>query len=475
MIKKIFLIIFYYPLYFLQLENYQLKRFYRAYFKKALSLTNPRQKLVFTKKLIVLILISLSIIFFEIYFLFKSNPFLFAFLKSLIFILCFPVIIGLSVLIFLPFDLLFKWLIILKAHQKIKRLKNLKIIGITGSYGKTSFKEILATLLGVKYKLVFTPENKNTPLGISAVILKNLKPETEIFVVEMSAWQKGDIKTLCKICPPDISVLTGINESHLERFKTIENTINTKFEIVKYAKPNALVFLNADNELIINNYKKFVFKKEVIFYGKDNIEYLGYKIKDISFNEEKLTQSFILEKDNKETFYEIPLLGEYAISTIIGAILLSSKLGLNESDIKTGLSFLKPIEHRLQPIKKDEFLIIDDSYNGNPNGAKEAIKVLSKFKNKRKIYVTPGLVETGERTKEVHLEIGKNLATAADLVILIKNSVTNYIIEGLLENGFKKENIIIFNSPLELQEKIKEILKPNDVVVFQNDWPDNYF
>ncbi|MGB9680734.1 MAG: glutamate ligase domain-containing protein, partial [Minisyncoccia bacterium] len=127
------------------------------------------------------------------------------------------------------------------------------------------------------------------------------------------------------------------------------------------------------------------------------------------------------------------------------------------------------------PIKKENFLIIDDSYNGNPNGAKAAIEVLKKFKNKRKIYVTPGLVEMGKEAQKVHEEIGRLLAPVADLVILIQNSVTGFIISGLLEKNFNREKIIIFNNPLELQEKIKEIIKPNDVILFQNDWPDNYF
>ncbi|MGB9726741.1 MAG: Mur ligase family protein [Minisyncoccia bacterium] len=375
----------------------------------------------------------------------------------------------------MPLDWLIKNLIIFKAKRKIQKFKNLKIIGITGSYGKTSFKEILATILSVKYKVVFTPENKNTPLGISNVILKNLNENTEIFVVEMSAWQKGDIKTLCQITPPDIALITGINESHLERFKTIENTIKTKFEIVKYSKPNALIVLNADNNLIVENYKNYLGNKQVIFYGKENTSFLNYKITNIIFEEERFKQKCTIEFEKEKKEIEIPLLGDYAISTIIGAFLIAKHLGLNDKDIKLGISLIKPIAHRLEPIKKENFLIIDDSYNGNPNGAKAAIEVLKKFKNKRKIYVTPGLVEMGKEAQKVHEEIGRLLAPVADLVILIQNSVTGFIISGLLEKNFNREKIIIFNNPFELQEKMKEIIKPNDVILFQNDWPDNYF
>jgi len=472
--SKLIKILFFYPLYFLQLENYQLKRFYRVYFKKVFVLEKPRQKLVLTLKMKVIILVSLAIILLSGALFLKKFSVTLGILVSFILALCFPFIVGLSVIILLPFDILIKKLNILEAQQKIKKLKNLKIIGITGSYGKTSFKEILATILGVKYKVVYTPENKNTPLGISRLILKNLKPETEIFVAEMSAWQKGDIKTLCQIAPPEVAVLTGINESHLERFKTIENTINTKFEIVKYSKENALVVLNADNNYIIKNYKKYVDNKKVIFFGKENEEFLNYKIKEITFNENTLKQTFVLELEGKTYQFEIPFLGEYAVAMTIGAILIAKYFNLDDTEIKIGLSLLKPVEHRLQPIFHGNTLIIDDSYNGNPNGAREAIKVLSRFKNKRKIYVTPGLVETGSRSNEIHKEIGKLLAPVADLVILIKNSVTDFIIEGLKENNFNSEKIIVYNTPFELEENINKIIRNNDVVLFQNDWPDNY-
>ncbi|HPC30959.1 MAG TPA: UDP-N-acetylmuramoyl-tripeptide--D-alanyl-D-alanine ligase [Candidatus Paceibacterota bacterium] len=472
--KKFVKILFFYPLYFLQLENYQLKRFYQVYFKKASTLEKPRQKLVLTLKIKVLILVSAIIILLAgVLFAYKFSV-CWGIAASFILVLCFPFILGLSVIILLPLDILIKKLNIFQAQQKIKRLKNLKIVGITGSYGKTSFKEISAAILGTKYKVVYTPENKNTPLGVSQVILKNLKPETEIFVAEMSAWQKGDIKILSRIAPPGIAVLTGINESHLERFKTIENTINTKFEIVKYSKENALVVLNADNDYIIKNYKKYVGNKKVIFFGKENEEFLNYKIKEIIFNENTLKQTFILELEGKTYQFEIPFLGEYAVAMTIGAILIAKYLNLNETEIKIGLSLLKPIEHRLQPILRDDILIIDDSYNGNPNGAREAIKVLSRFKKRRKIYVTPGLVEIGKRSYEIHKEIGKLLAPVADLVILIKNSVTDFIVAGLKESGFNSEQIIIYNTPFELEENIKKIIRANDVVLFQNDWPDNY-
>lgn len=474
MLKRIFKIFVFYPLYFLQLENYQILRFLRTYIKKAFVLEKPRQNLVWTNKIKAIFLLSLVIIFYIGFIGAKRFPLIGSLLIIFISLIFFFLIVSFSVIILWPFDWLIKKIIIAKATKKIKKLKNLQIIGITGSYGKTTFKEILSTILSVKYKVVFTPENKNTPLGISNVILKNLKEDTEIFVVEMSAWQKGDIKTLCKIAPPDIAVLTGINESHLERFKTIENTIQTKFEIVKYSKPNSLILLNADNDLILKNYQKYISNKKVIFYGKEKKELFNYIIRNISFDENLLKQKCQIEIDNKTFEFEVPLLGDYAVITTIGAILIAKHLNLEDKEIKIGINLIKPVNHRLQPVQRDNFLIIDDSYNGNPNGAKAAIELLNKFKNKRKIYVTPGLVEMGKESRKVHEEIGKLLASVADLVILIKNSVTDFIISGLLEKNFDKDKIIVFDNPLELQDKIKEIIKPNDVVLFQNDWPDNY-
>jgi UDP-N-acetylmuramoyl-tripeptide--D-alanyl-D-alanine ligase len=187
------------------------------------------------------------------------------------------------------------------------------------------------------------------------------------------------------------------------------------------------------------------------------------------------TFELIYKKDSLG-LYKTSLLGEYVIGDILGCIQIAKHLNLSDTEIKIGIENIIPIPHRLQPIinSKKKIVIIDDSYNGNSTGVNEAIKVLNEYKSKRKIFVTPGIAETGDKNRTIHFEIGKKLSKVADLVVLINNSATPYIKEGLLYRDFSEKNILFFNSSLEAYEKINKILKPNDVILFQNDWPENY-
>ncbi|MEK7523220.1 MAG: cyanophycin synthetase, partial [Patescibacteria group bacterium] len=171
-----------------------------------------------------------------------------------------------------------------------------------------------------------------------------------------------------------------------------------------------------------------------------------------------------------------PVLGQYNLDKVDGVIYLAKKFGLNHQEIEAGLKKIKTPAHRLQPIlnREKNILIIDDSYNGNPDGVEEAIKTLSLFKKRRKIFITPGLVEMGNKSREVHQRIGERLNDVVDLVILVKNSVTPDIEEGLIKAGFNDKNIVWFNSMMEAQNNLGNILNSGDVVLFQNDWPDNY-
>jgi len=333
-------------------------------------------------------------------------------------------------------------------------------------------KETVAEILSQKYKVLKTEENKNTPLGISQLILEKLDNNIDILIVEMGAYQKGDIKTLCDITKPNFSILTGINESHLERFGSIKNTVLAKFEIVVNAVKDAKIILNADNNLIKENYKKYLNKKETFFYSSENNKLSKYQISNKNFFMDGSGIAFDLGNFSN---LKISILGEYMLGTTMAGVILAEELGLTKEEIKQGIKNIKPIKHRLQLIKgNNNILVIDDSYNGNTDGVREAIKVLAKFKDKRRIYVTPGLVETGDKNKELHYNIGKQLSSVANVVILIKNSATPFIEQGLLENNFIKENIIFFNSAPEAHQNIQNITKSGDVILFQNDWPENY-
>ena len=336
-------------------------------------------------------------------------------------------------------------------------------------------KEAVAAVLSEKYKVLKTSENLNTPLGISELIQKELNPSYEIMIVEMGEYVPGDVKQICDLVKPQMAIITGINAAHLERMGNIENTIATIFEIAENG--SAEIFLNADDPLTVKNYKRYVQPgRKVYFYGANSNELLNLFPKNIQFKEDPLSQEFDLYQSQKLFGkFKINLLGDYAVGTFAAAASIGLLLNLTVDQIARGVSKLRPIKHRLEPLfNPNGTIVIDDSYNGNPDGVDQALKLLKRFAGRRKIYITPGLVEAGSKAAEIHREIGKKIAAVADLVILIKNSVTKNIQEGLKSQGFSDRNIMLFNSAQQAHQALAGIVRPGDVVLFQNDWPDNY-
>lgn len=428
----------YYQLYLLQLEEYNCARFLQTIVStRGIPPSQLRKKLVWTHKMILICALTLMLIF--------GSMYLGSYLLFLVLYISFvPIIIAVTFL--LPIDYVLKNKRINAAKSKLVQFPQLKIIGIAGSYGKTTMKEVVSTILSQKYTVVKTRENKNTPLGIAELILKKVNKKTEVLVVEMGEYSRGDIKDICGLVKPHIGIITGINEAHLERMGSIQNTVSTIFELAQYMVSDGFLVLNDDCDLIHTHYKKYITHQQVVLYSSAH----EHQLKSI-------------------------LLGRYAQGVLQAAEAVAKQLGLHDQQIQSGAAQIKPLPHRLEPIEGARgVLVIDDSYNGNPSGVSEAIYVLSTYQGRRKVYVTPGLVETGEKAAEIHLKIGNELSSVADLVVLIRNSVTPSIAEGLIKNGFDQNNIRWYESTEAAHAAMGEIIKPNDVVLFQNDWTDNY-
>lgn len=460
----------------LQLEQYDLGRYFGVLARRYSVSTDMRQKAVWTIKLKAITLlaaITIGLITSLTWYLLSAAV---AVTTALISLFIFPAYLALAVLITLPLNSYAKSRIITKAKRKLARFPNLKVVAITGSYGKTTMKAVLAVILAERFATLATPESVNTPVGIARFILEKVSAETEVLVVEMGAYRRGDIRELCALTPPDVAVLTGINEAHIERFGGIANTVRAKFEIVRYAKKDAVAILNVEDKRIRAQYTENLAGHTAIFYGDTAGEITRYGVADVRFEADGLRQSFSLTNTHGEAYrLTTPLLGGYAPATLMGAVCVAETLGMTRAEITHGVAMTRPIAHRLQPFNAaNGILVVDDSYNGNPDGAREAVRVLARFKNKRKIYVTPGLVEMGSRSAEIHRSIGTDLAPVADIVILIKNSATGYIAEGLKAGEFKNQDILWFNTATEAHAALPAILKSGDVVLFQNDWPDNY-
>ena len=346
-------------------------------------------------------------------------------------------------------------------RKKFENCKAIKI-AVTGSYAKTSVKTILKTLLEQNFNVVATEKNYNTPLGLS-ISSKNLTSETEVFICEMGARKKGDIKRLVKIFNPDIAVVTGICSQHLETFKSIDNIIKTKSEIYENFTEKNSVFFAGDNPYVYSMYldckaKKFITGK------KDTITCKNVK----TFPNRT---EFTLVINNQEEKCVTKLLGEKVVENIMLASLVANKLGLSLKEIKKGIEILEYVPHRLELIE-GKITIIDDSYNANEIGIENSINVLSLF-DKEKNALVSGLVEQGENEELANRKFGNKLAKVCDNVILINTRQAEYVKKGVLEVN-KDAKIYVYESVTEAFNELYKVVKEDSVLLITADLPDNY-
>ena len=396
----------------------------------------------------------------------------FLFLLALI-IFAIPISMFFSTVVLYPFEMLIQLGYFRSAQKKIGKMKNLKVIGITGSYGKTSTKYFVTTILSEKYNTLMTPESYNTPMGVTRVIREQLNDSHEVFVCEMGARNKGDIKTLCRLVKPSIGIITAIGPQHLETFKTIENIMRTKFELIESLPPHGLAILNGDNDYCrkIAGWTKI----ETLLYGfKSDEEDFFVRAEDIRNTRTGLRFKVKL-KDGTEFECSTLLLGRHNVSNLLAAITIALKLGLSIDQIQAGIRKINPVPHRLQILETGRGItVIDDAFNSNPEGAKEALECIKEMQGGKRIVVTPGLVELGEIEYEENKRLGKIMADCCDYAILVGKKRSKPIVEGLEEANFPRDKIRIVSNLEEAKGVLMEILENGDIVLFENDLPDNY-
>ncbi|MGN0812512.1 MAG: Mur ligase family protein [Candidatus Coproplasma sp.] len=340
-----------------------------------------------------------------------------------------------------------------KAKTKLEASKPL-IIGVTGSFGKTSVKNILAAMLSQKYQVVTTPASYNTPQGIAKAVNDQTITDSCVFIAEMGARQKGDIAKLCTICPPDYALITGVCPQHLESFKTIENVIATKAEIIPATKRSCYISADA-----FDKFKDF-----------------GSNIKRCECVSEVVTgeggTEFTLTLGGESVRVRCCLLGEHSANNIGLCACLAYELGVSINDIANAISQLTYIDHRLQLIKSNGINIIDDGYNSNPVGAEAAVNTLKLFSGK-KIVVTPGLVELGVLEQEANEALGASLV-GLDCVILVGETLVKAVEKGYKANGGDMEKLTQVADLASAQDRLKDVLQKGDTVLFLNDLPSQY-
>lgn len=352
------------------------------------------------------------------------------------------------------------------AVRILRSMPNLKIIAITGSYGKTSTKHYLYRILSEKYNVLMTPGSFNTTLGVIRTIREYLKPYHEVFIVEMGAKQAGDIREICELVHPSMGIITAVGEQHLESFGSIDNVQRTKFELVDALPADGLAVLNDDFKYIR---ERKVENVRAVRYGKD----ADYNVGATNYDAEG---THFTIADNRGWSLELTtqLVGKYNLSNTLAGCIIARELGLTDREIQIAVADIQQVEHRLSIRRAGGLTIIDDAFNSNPHGSAMAMEVLATFTGGKRIVITPGMIELGAGQREHNRALGRAMATSCDYAIVVGEFNREAIMTGLVDGGFPAENTFAVATFAEATTKLREIAAPGDTVLYENDLPDTF-
>ena len=387
-----------------------------------------------------------------------------------LFPLLLPLWVALGGLCAWPIEKLVSEMYFRDAQKKLAARPDLIKIGITGSYGKTSVKFILGTILQEKFQVLVTPSSFNTPMGVTRIIREKLMPAHQVFVAEMGARHVGDIKELCRLVHPHHGVLTSVGPQHLDTFHTLERIKSTKYELMDAIPDGGCCFFPDDKAICRELFDKTRKEKRLCSIHPDADD-ADVWATDIHVSQDG--SSFVLHTMNDSILCQTRLLGEHNIQNIILAATVGLRLGMTLRQIARGISKIMPVEHRLQLIPSTGVTIIDDAFNSNPKGAQAALRVLKEFDGRR-IIITPGMVELGAGEDEFNHDFGVMMADCVDVAILVGRKHTAPIAKGLKEAGFPDSNLHVVSTLDEASAILRQIGRPGDVALFENDLPDNY-
>lgn len=462
--EVLFVLLSYYFVKTYQLDGYNIKKFlsHAIEFKLAFGKKN---KLVFTRRMIrfYILLFIISSALFSLIMFFVTNPLLRA-LDCVLIYLFISILISLCHYLLLPIEILIQKFYVEKARRKLAKIDIIKI-GITGSFGKTSTKNILTAILEKQYKVCSTPKNYNTLMGITKTIVYDLD-DHDIFIAEMGARHKGDIENLAKFVRPQYGIITSIGPMHLETFKNLKTIEETKNELPMNLAENGIMVFNGDSPSSKKLFDRFVGNKyltcssDAFAYAKN----IDYGINGASFE---------LVIDGHCKRIQTKLLGKFNIDNIVTASTVGYLLNISLEDIAGAVKSLAPPKHRLEIIRNNYCTILDDSYNSNEIGFSQALEVLGKFKG-LKIVVTPGIIELGSAQSKVNFTIGGLIADVADYIIIMNDENKNYLLSGAIAHNFPRDKIFFASNRAKQQEILERLMMKDCVVLFENDLPDNY-
>ncbi len=461
----IFLSLFFLKISYLAFPIFFLESFilFQRFYKKTLK--TP----LFTKKVISIFLSGL-IIQTLLILLLKERFLLSAVFYLLVLDFLVPLFSTLIIFIWHPLSYLWRINLLKKAREKIKKMDNLVVIGITGSYGKTSTKEFLSTILSEKYNVLKTKRNQNSEVGISNCILKELNESHDIFICEMGAYNKGGIKLLCNIINPKIGILTGINQQHMATFGSQENIIKTKFELIKCLPKEGKAILNWDNENIRQEYEtsNFNVKKKILYSTKEESDFFTKNIKSggnwISFD--------VFSKKGESAKFNLNISGIYNISNILASVAVANEMDMSLREIAEASTKIKPEQGGTSLERSKTGLnIINASYSSNPNGIIAHLLYLNKLEGK-KIIIMPCIIELGKSSKKIHRNIGKEIGKSCDLAIITTKERFKELKEGIESLSDKRiKEIVFLENPVSILKKVKNFCSPEDVLLLEGRVP----
>ncbi|MBE5745618.1 MAG: hypothetical protein E7355_05770 [Clostridiales bacterium] len=345
--------------------------------------------------------------------------------------------------------------------QKILDETQMLRIGIVGSYGKTSVKNVLTSILSAKYDVIATPASFNTPMGIARTVTGEEFSKKQVFIAEMGARKAGDIKQLCSLVRPNYAIFTGVCEQHISTFQTVENVFAEKSEIIA---SGAITVCGESLKGRISS--RFGDESVNVVYAN------GVAVSDVELGATR-TKCTITLADG-QIRVDTPLLGRAAVENILLAVTLASRMGMTSAEIEKGLANVCQVPHRLQLLESNGVYILDDGYNCNPRGAEEALAALCRFTG-RKCIVTPGIVECGVLEEKINAELGAKIAASKlDGAVLVGETLVGAVKNGYLANGGAAETLFSVKNLEEAKTWLADWLQEGDAVLFLNDLPDVY-
>ena len=442
-------------------------------------LTKKYKQPVWTSKAIFLTLISLYIILILLlnpYNLKNSISFT---LNILIADVLMPLIISCIVLFFQPLFVIIRNSILKKAKKKMETFKNLTVIGITGSYGKTSTKEFLTTILSSKFKVLSTEDHQNSEIGIARCILNKLDDSHQIFVVEMGAYNKGGIKLLCDMVRPKMGIVTGVNVQHLSTFGSMENLLSAEGggELLKNLPLNGTLIVNGDNKYCLDLYKQAKINKKIYSIKNDKVQ-SDIWTEEVTVHKDSL-DFVVINIDKKVHHFNVKVLGGQNIQNLLGAILTATELGMSFEEIGRAFQKIKP-EHAGITLKEGVYgiNIIDSSYSSNPDGVMADLDYLNIWSNNqlalpgpKKVIIMPCLIELGNKSREVHRDLGKRIAEICDMAIITTKDKFKEIKTEAVSNGMSKDRINFEENPKKIFNIVTTFCKDGDVILLEGRVP----